>query len=167
LVIYLVILFKINFMRKTYAIIASLLFLLSSCESEKELQFDAILNISYGTSFGMCMGYCKNDVVISEEKTLFTAQSFRDTSDNLSCEITTPLADWALLKEKINLNEMAKLPQTIGCPDCADGGATYVSVLFENGNEMRVSYEYGKPPKALEQIAQLLSKTLEIDNCTK
>jgi hypothetical protein len=161
LVIYLVILFKINLMRKTCAIIASLLFLLSSCESEKELQFDAILNISYGTSFGMCMGYCKNDVVISEEKTLFTAQSFRDTSDNLSCEITTPSSDWALLKE------MAKLPQTIGCPDCADGGATYVSVLFENGNEMRVSYEYGKPPKALEQIAQLLSKTLEIDNCTK
>ncbi|MFT6722682.1 MAG: hypothetical protein ACJA1V_000745, partial [Flavobacteriaceae bacterium] len=48
-----------------------------------------------------------------------------------------------------------------------DGGATYVSVLFENGNEMKVSYEFGKPPKALEQIAQLLSKTLEIDNCTK
>lgn len=50
----------------------------------------------------------------------------------------------------MNLNDFFKLSETIGCPDCADGGAEWVEVEYVSGKKHRVTFEYMKEPDELK-----------------
>ena len=58
---------------------------------------------------------------------------------------------WAELQTLIDFLVMQDLEDVIGCPDCADGGATYIE-LTQNGETKRVTFETGNPPPALELL---------------
>lgn len=58
---------------------------------------------------------------------------------------------WTELQTLIDFLVMQDLEDVIGCPDCADGGATYIE-LTQNGETKRVTFETGNPPPALELL---------------
>ncbi|PLX14149.1 MAG: hypothetical protein C0597_10495 [Marinilabiliales bacterium] len=68
-------------MNNKFLLVFLLLFSLISCEeTEKtELNLDEeIIAISYGTSFGECIGYCKQKIEIEGTNVKYTASSWSE-----------------------------------------------------------------------------------------
>lgn len=145
-----------------FGVFLSLMFLFSSCEKR---DLNSITTIKYGTSFGMCVGYCKNDLVINGKVATFEKTKNGTDKEMVSC--TNELNDETinLIMDHINLNYFKSLPEVIGCPDCADGGAEYVEITT-NGEMKRVTFEYGKPPKQLADLVAILRVQFKFfENC--
>ncbi|WP_147273610.1 hypothetical protein [Pedobacter chinensis] len=125
-------------------IVCALLF--SAC---KKGQIKNLNSIGYGTSFGMCAGYCSNTLLISDSKLTFSKSKNGQTPDTRTCSKTISEAEVNAIKDLLNSSQIANLPEVIGCPDCADGGAEWVSVNADD-KQYKITYEYGKAPKELE-----------------
>ena len=125
-----------------------LLALGSACEKSN---YSGVASVSYGTSFGMCVGYCVNNLVITNETVTFTKSKNGSNPETKTCTSAISTTDVNVMKDLINTAEVAKLPETIGCPDCADGGAEWVAITH-NGKVQKVVFEYGKAPAALTQV---------------
>jgi hypothetical protein len=106
--------------------------------------------IIYGQSFGRCRGYCHIKSIYSTKDIVTTSSSWSDTlSYPQKTKITASnLASYKQLLELVNLEDFHKLPETIGCPDCADGGASWIEISHL-GKKQKVNYEFGKAPKEL------------------
>ncbi|SOD18390.1 DUF6438 domain-containing protein [Pedobacter xixiisoli] len=125
----------------------------TSCKKDKT---EAVEEIGYGTSFGMCVGYCLNEVaIINNGKITFTKRANGINPSTKSCTKTIDESEVNTLKALVNTNEFAKLPEVIGCPDCADGGAEWISLRVE-GKVKKVTFEHGKAPNELKELAQKL-----------
>ena len=72
-----------------------------------------------------------------------------------TCQTTISLADWNTLKAAANLDTFGKQPATLGCPDCADGGAEYVELQISEQTH-RVTFEYGKTIPGFETLVNTL-----------
>lgn len=120
--------------------------------------------LSYGTSFGECLGYCVREVKVSGGA--FFTKSGWDMDGPLpdsTCEIIfirDPLPDYL---DDIDLDEFLALDETIGCPDCADGGAEWIELGFEE-DTARVTFEYMNEPVEFEQIIPSLRQLMETFN---
>ncbi len=115
----------------------------------KKDRINNLNSISYGSSFGMCVGYCSNNLLISDLKLTFSKSKNGQTSDTKTCSKTISEADVNAIKNDLNMEKIASLPETIGCPDCADGGAEWIAINAD-GKQYKITYEYGKAPKELE-----------------
>ena len=122
------------------------LFLFSNCKKGKINKLDSI---SYGTSFGMCTGYCAQSIVISDSKLTFSKSKNGSTPDTKTCSKTISETEVNAIKDLLNASQISNLPEVIGCPDCADGGAEWISVTAD-GKTYKITYDYGKAPKELE-----------------
>lgn len=121
------------------------LFHFSNCKKGKINKLDSI---SYGTSFGMCTGYCAQSIVISDSKLTFSKSKNGSTPDTKTCSKSISATEINEIKNLLVANQLSNLPERIGCPDCADGGAEWVSVTAD-GKQYKITYEYGKAPKEL------------------
>ena len=115
----------------------------------KKDRINNLNSISYGTSFGMCVGYCSNNLFISDLKLTFSKSKNGQATDTKTCSKTISEADVNAIKNELNMEKIAALPETIGCPDCADGGAEWIAINAD-GKQYKITYEYGKAPKELE-----------------
>lgn len=111
-----------------------------------------------GTSFGMCAGYCLQEVTMTfAETTARRASSpgMQDRFPNQAETLPTPPGVWAGLEEAADdIALLRTLPDTVGCPDCADGGAEWVQITDGTGTK-RVTFEFGKDvPEIRTLIAQ-------------
>lgn len=106
-------------------------------------------NITYGSSFGMCVGYCSSSLVISDLKLTFSKSKNAQPTETKTCSKSISEADVNAIKNELNINKISNLPEVIGCPDCADGGAEWISINAD-GKQYKITYEYGKAPKELE-----------------
>jgi hypothetical protein len=52
------------------------------------------------------------------------------------------------------------LQETYGCPDCADGGASFLALLRDSDSH-RSEYEYGNPPAELAAIDAFLKEVMD------
>ena len=75
------------------------------------------------------------------------------------CDKAFSADEFKALATLLNATKIASLTETIGCPDCADGGAEWVSANLD-GKLYKVTFEYGKAPKELEATVAKL-KTLK------
>ncbi|MEJ5993004.1 hypothetical protein WG904_01145 [Pedobacter sp. Du54] len=133
-----------------------------SCEKASVEKVD---NIVYGTSFGMCIGYCVNNLSINNDEVTFTKSKNGQTPDTKTCTSTISTMDLSAIKGLIDADKVAKLPEIIGCPDCADGGAEWVSITTE-GKTHKVIFEYGKAPAELAAAVVKLRELKEtFKNC--
>lgn len=110
-----------------------------------------IEKVSFGTSFGMCVGYCTQELTITQKLASKTITPRVD--DNLTekrCSKTYRLAD---LTEKIDMTSFTSLPATIGCPDCADGGAEWVEITSKAWTR-KVTYEFRKEPIEIQSFIE-------------
>src|SRR5687768_15267170 len=83
-----------------------------------------ITRISTGSSFGMCVGYCRHEVIITP-KLLKSVQKGTRSGElpEKNAEEQLPQSEWSDIVSKADWEKFKNLPETIGCPDCADGGA--------------------------------------------
>ncbi len=122
----------------------------------------AALVIRSGTSFGMCAGYCYSEVTIAAGATTVARKSFLDRANypDKQCTGSAVGDDWQQLQRLINREVLRQLPETLGCPDCADGGAEWIEIE-EGENTYRITFEYNTD---IPEIGPLLSKVREIRN---
>ncbi len=115
-----------------------------------------ILAIRSGSSFGFCVGYCRLELDIDEERMALVEKGWdaQRFPDRYWDRPTTDEA-WDELIALIDLEQFRRLDSVIGCPDCADGGAEWLEIQDRAGAR-RVTYEYGKSPDGIEAIADSL-----------
>jgi hypothetical protein len=71
----------------------------------------------------------------------------------------TPAAgEWQQLTTLAASARIAGLPETIGCPDCADGGAESLAIRAENV-EKQVNFDHGAD---ITELQPLLTRVREI-----
>jgi hypothetical protein len=143
-----------RFLRLTSLIAVSfVVFALAACGSQASSQVRQIVST---TSFGMCMGYCSTRLEISEGQAVLirTARGGRGGATTLPDQrFTAPLDanEWQEIARMAANTKLDGLPNVIGCPDCADGGAESLTIVGAAG-EKSISFEHG----AMIQQAQPL-----------
>jgi hypothetical protein len=98
------------------------------------------------TSFGMCVGYCSTRLELSEGGAVLTrsARGGRGGSANLPdqrFEAHLTAVEWREISDLAAHTNLNGLPDTIGCPDCADGGAE--SLTIAGATERTITFDHG------------------------
>lgn len=128
--------------------------LLSNCQ--EEVQSSDITKIEFGTSFGMCAGYCVQTLTMTQG--LAEKKVTPRVNENLKEKTCSqPYDKFNNLSSKVNLKAFMDLDETIGCPDCADGGAEWIEVTTAEGSK-KVTYEFQNEPEAVKSIIAELRK---------
>ena len=131
-----------------------LFFLLQSCNKQSDT---TITEIRYGSQFGMCEGYCYSEVIYNKESQISIKRAWKDTINNPTKIESKKIeyTKWELLTNSIDLSSFYALDNRLGCPDCADGGESWMDIKT-NTKSYRVSFEYGVIPKPLEKLVTLI-----------
>ena len=125
---------------------------------------ETLSQMAYGLSYGMCLGYCEHRLSVTAERMQLVHQS-RDTETypEQVIEKITPPETWQRLNRLASFETLQALPDRLGCPDCADGGAAWIE-LQQDTEMKRVTFEPqdGLPPQA-ELLAALRALYEELD----
>jgi hypothetical protein len=119
---------------------------LSACASAAP-QPAGVTRVVSTTSFGMCVGYCTTRLEISEGQAVLIreARGGRGAPNPAQTpqRYSTPLtpSEWQEIQRLAGNVNFDALPDTVGCPDCADGGAESLTVEGSGGAES-VSLEF-------------------------
>jgi hypothetical protein len=148
-------------MKNKFALIClvAVTFGFSACEKNN----DNVQEIGYGTSFGMCIDYCVNNISLGAGEVKYSKSKNGSVPDTKTCTKKMAASEMDALKALVKQNDFQKLPAVIGCPDCADGGAEWIALKI-NGKVKKVTFEYGKAPSAVKELAVKLK---EIKNSFK
>ncbi len=130
--------------------------LCTSCEKEIDLNVDVV---NYGTSFGMCVGPCRKELNFVNNEvsfTVFTTEG-RGAMGGVPKTFKESLGKdfQKSLTKNLDYKAFKQLNETIGCPDCADGGAEWVEII-SGDTKHRVTFEYGKSPKEIDALVTIL-----------
>ena len=103
---------------------------LAACASGPSL--NSVTRVVSTTSFGMCVGYCTTRLEITEGQAVLIrdgrgGRGGAELPDQIFTATLTP-AEWQELSRLAAATDLSGLPATIGCPDCADGGAETLSI---------------------------------------
>jgi hypothetical protein len=97
------------------------------------------------TSFGMCVGYCSTRLEISPAGAVLTRSSRGGrggaTLPDQRFEAPLSAGEWQEISQLAANARISALPDTIGCPDCADGGAE--SLTIAGASERTITFEHG------------------------
>ena len=105
--------------------------------------------IKYGSFFGMCQEDCNTTYFYDDDT--FSKQ----VDNNKATEVIADEAFWNQISALIDFNEFKKFDETIGCPDCADGGGEWLEL--KKGEDIhKTTFEFGKSPESLKQLIDLL-----------
>ncbi|MFN4085799.1 MAG: hypothetical protein ACK4LB_07635 [Spirosomataceae bacterium] len=144
------------------------IFLLTMGTSCQLLNEPPVLNSDWvfksGTSFGMCIGPCRQEVTWKADRTLFEVytSSGRGGANPVRSEFfeATEQTFWRSLGSSFDPAVWRQYESVQGCPDCADGGAEWIE--WSDGKETyRVTFEYGKTLKGHENLVNLLREKRE------
>lgn len=93
-----------------------------------------VSEIGYGLSYGMCLGYCNHSLTITADQMRLVHTAPRDAENfpEKVIENPTPADTWERLNRLANFETLKALPDRLGCPDCADGGAEWVALQHQD-----------------------------------
>jgi hypothetical protein len=100
-----------------------------------------------GYSFGFCIGPCRGELHIDGEA-LALRVTDRTGSQVIAQNRGRLTSSGSARLAGVAASLPAELLETYGCPDCADGGASWVTVARDSASR-RSEYEYGNPPAEL------------------
>lgn len=158
-------------MIKSYNLIIGLIivFLLTGCEKKENNNFSYDIDyIKYGTSFGECLGYCRNDISVKNSEIVFhkSGWDLGGILPEISDTATINSKYWKELIDNMNFDSFLKLDSIIGCPDCADGGAEWIEIKSKE-KTYKVIFEYrNEPDETKDYIGYLRTymNTFQIDS---
>jgi len=136
--------------------------LFSSCSSEPISS--EITQVKYGTSFGECIGYCKHDLLLKPSIAIYNFSSWNATLIPETYTETINDTTWDSVTSNLNIQDFFELPEIIGCPDCADGGAEWIEIELSNGNIHKVTFEYNNEPTLLKNTVVVLRDLMNRHN---
>ena len=145
-------------MKRIFTLLVLTIVFFSSCK--KDLSSDKAFSLSYGTSFGFCVGYCNKTLKVEQSTLLFTQMTNDKIRPPKVCKAVLTEQDKKELYSLIKVNNIKSFPETTGCPDCADGGAEWIAVT-ENGKTYRKTFEFGNAPKSVQDLVVKLRSTSE------
>lgn len=145
-------------MLKKVSILFLAIVLLSGCDDPMNPSADIVL--SYGTSFGHCIGYCQSSLTLSGETAKLTLADNRNELPTKEKSRTLTQKEINQLYSNLNWDQFNSLDETIGCPDCADGGAEWVEISDSN-TVKKVTFEYGRAPKEIVNLVKTLHTIAE------
>jgi hypothetical protein len=105
-----------------------------------------------GTSFGFCAGYCWRELQAAGTQAVWLDRDPRTGRPERRTERPLDDARWKALVAAIDVEALRRLPDVIGCPDCADGGAEWIEVQSA-GFSKKVTFDAGAD---LPEIQRLL-----------
>jgi hypothetical protein len=119
---------------------------LSACAGRADEPSANITRVISTTSFGMCVGYCTTRLELSEGQAVLIRQARGGRGgapgpDQLFSAPLTP-SEWRDIQRLASNVDLEALPDVVGCPDCADGGAEGLILVAPTGSE-EVSFEFG------------------------
>lgn len=121
---------------------------LASCASAPTPSAPSVTRVVSTTSFGMCVGYCTTRLEITEGEAVLIREprGGRGGAINHHAQpqrFSTPLtpAEWQEIQRLAAATDLTTVPDTVGCPDCADGGAEGLTIETASGSES-VSLEF-------------------------
>jgi hypothetical protein len=134
-----------NLIKFSAAGIAALV--LAACASPGSTPSASVTRVVSTTSFGMCVGYCTTRLEITEGQAVLIrearggrgAPNPAQTPQRYSAPLTP--SEWQEIQRLAANVDFDALPDTVGCPDCADGGAESLTVEGPGGAES-VSLEF-------------------------
>ena len=130
-----------------------------------------IIHIGSGTSFGECIGYCLSDLVINQEQISYNLYGW-DQNDSIHTPIeieeSIQIETWQNLITSLDIDAFMNLENTIGCPDCGDGGTEWFEIMVDDMVK-RVTIEYGSSidgfENFLESIREIRQGFQDIQSC--
>ncbi len=128
--------------------IAAGLFLASCASTPAAPSAASVDRIVSTTSFGMCVGYCSTRLEISENEAVLIRQARggRGNPNNLPDQrIAAPItsAEWQEISALAAATRLDALPDVIGCPDCADGGAESLAIVRDGqGAPRTITFDF-------------------------
>jgi hypothetical protein len=139
-------------------LLGALALLVISCAQDTPTTSSARV-VEAGWSFGFCIGPCRGELRLSGE--------------TLALRVTDRTGGQVIAQNRGRLTSggsarlaglTASLPDDLlerhGCPDCADGGASWLTVARESGTR-RTEYEYGNPPQELAAMDEFLAGVMQ------
>ncbi len=117
------------------------------------------VDLKYGQSFGFCIGYCQSELTFDKLNAVLIQRSNQDETEIKTNTYLTSnqVAD---IYQLFDEDSFAQLPETIGCPDCADGGAEYLEARV-NGEWKKVTFQYNQAPEEIGNLILELRKIHE------
>ena len=120
-----------------------------------------IVTISSGTSFGFCISYCRRSIFIRSEHDTLVARKEpnfpQDEYPPVEKRYRFTANEWTTLISVVNPRAFRASANTIGCPDCADGGAEWIEIKWPTVTK-RVTFEFGKKIEGSEELVLALRK---------
>jgi len=137
-----------------YILIVSLLSIVYGQFEKKDVR-----SIASGTSFGMCAGYCRQSInvtsdplqIVASKEANFNQETYPSTIQQFPLSTN----QWEQLVSLLNLETFTALPDSIGCPDCADGGAEWIQVNWEDAFK-HVTFDYGSTINGIQELIEKL-----------
>jgi hypothetical protein len=118
---------------------------LAACASAPAAPAD-IRQIVSTTSFGMCVGYCTTRLELADGQAVLIRQARggRGGQGGPDQRFTAALApdEWQEIARLAAVSNIAGLPDVIGCPDCADGGAESLTIAGASGSKT-ITFDHG------------------------
>lgn len=110
--------------------------------------------VGAGWSFGECASYCSADLAIDGDKLVLGGRD-RMAEEPLFVNVGTLTAEaQGRIAEALAALQGVTLEPVYGCPDCAAGGAAYVT-LGRDGTTSSHELEFGNPPVELAELYEL------------
>ena len=112
------------------------------------------IQINSGTSYGECSGYCIQNLDIDNGFALFIASGWDWSSGELpDLTIEDDLSEdaWQNLVSLVDFNYFLSLDDVYGCPDCADGGAESIEIIY-NGVSKEVIFDAYSEVEGIEEL---------------
>jgi len=125
---------------------------------------DLILNpqvsiqINSGTSYGNWWGYCVFELELDNSNALFTSSScgnYYDEFLDLLLEDNLSQEEWQQLVAHIDFEYFQSLDDVYGCPDCNDGGAEFIEIIYD-GVAKQVTFEAYTAIDGIQELTILL-----------
>ncbi len=136
-----------------------------TCQKEKDTEVvpTTTILVKTGTSFGMCVGHCITNIEITPQQAIMYRKAWRSQIPDKTCNRALTSQEWDSLVKALDFDTFKQLPETIGCPDCADGGAEWIEITY--GEQVKkVTFEFGKN---VPQITALVEQTRKIRESLK
>jgi hypothetical protein len=108
------------------------------------------VEITSGTSFGMCAGYCLTELRIDSTSLTLVEESWRADLPTRTTTLPLDRREWSRFQALVDTAAIRVLEGVHGCPDCADGGAEWIQI--EGVDSVRVTFEYGAELDGIEDL---------------